>query len=225
MFNPLKSSLALSGILYLLLGFFLVGWPDTSLKICCYGLGALLLLGGAVQIWRFISRREEGLFFPRLGLVCGIICLAAGLFLFLQPGAAISLFPILFGLFVVLDSFSRFENAMALRRAGYGRWGWFLALSLLSICLGLFMILNPFATAAAMVTAVGVILLVEGFFNLFGQIFSRLTLARMEKELRRQEQALNEALDEAITQEKARRHGVEGPVQDVSSRPVDEDQD
>ena len=126
---------------------------------------------------------------------------------------------ILFGLFVVLDSVSRFENAMALRQAGYGRWGWFLALSLLSVGLGLFMIFNPFATAAAMVAAVGVILLVEGLFNLFGQIFSRLTLARMEKEIRRQE----EALDQAITQEKARRHGAEGPVQDVSSRPVEDE--
>ena len=70
-----------------------------------------------------------------------------------------------------------------------------------------------------MVAAVGVILLVEGFFNLFGQIFSRLTLAKMEKEIRRQE----EALDQAIAQEKARRHGAEGPVQDVSSRPVEDE--
>ena len=219
MFNPLKSSLAVSGIVYLVLGFFLVGWPDISLRLCCYGLGALLLLGGAAQIWRFFARKDEGRFFPRLSLACGAICLAAGLFLFLQPEAAVSLFPILFGLFVVLDSISRFENAMALRQAGYGRWGWFLALSLLSVGLGLFMIFNPFATAAAMVAAVGVILLVEGIFNLFGQIFSRLTLAKMEKEIRRQE----EALDQAIAQEKARRHGAEGPVQDVSSRPVEDE--
>ena len=181
MFKQLRNGLTITSVIYLLLGVFLVGWPDTSIRLCCYALGALLLLNGVGQILVFCRHRPEGFFMPYFSLIGGVLCVAAGLFLLLQPRTAISLFPILFGLFVVLDSISRFGSALDLYKAGYERWWTFLLLGLLSVGLGGFMIANPFGTVTAMVTAVGVILLIEGCINLFGLLFARLMLGRLGK--------------------------------------------
>ena len=54
-------------------------------------------------------------------------------------------------------------------------------LSLLSVALGLFMVANPFGTVTAMVTAVGVILIIEGAINLFSLLYSAVTVHHLEK--------------------------------------------
>ena len=180
MFKQFKAGMAVTSAVYLALGCCLVAWPDTSIRLCCCALGALLVFSGGMQVWRFLHR-EGHVFFFYLSLVCGIICAAAGLFLLLQPDVAVSIFPIMFGLFVIFDSVARFGSALDLRRAGYQRWWNFLLLSLLSVALGLFMVANPFGTVTAMVTAVGVILIIEGAVNLFSLLYSTVTVRHLEK--------------------------------------------
>lgn len=229
MLKQIKNGLIPTSLLYIVLGVFLVGWPDASIRLCCYALGALLILFGGVQIRRYLRERDIFFLISYASLIGGIICCAAGLFLLLSPDTAISLFPILFGLFVVFDSVGRFSSALELHRVGYGRWWNFLLLSLLSIALGLFMIFNPFGTVTAMVTAVGVILLIEGFLNLFGLTYSSVLVHRFDRAAAKLAKAAEEAVEnveqmiESSTDGAAVSIEEDGPIIDVESHPVEDD--
>jgi uncharacterized membrane protein HdeD (DUF308 family) len=201
----LKWNLIIMSVLYLALGVFLILKPDTAMNIVCYALGALVLICAAVQLIRYFLA-ERGVFKSQLTLISGIVCLALGGFLILRNDIVIRILPIIFGLFVVFDSIGRVQNALELRRCHYSSWKGFLLLAVLSIALGVIMIVNPFGTMETLVTAIGVILLVEGALNLLSALYTAIAVHRFM----RMNPAVESAL-EKLTGEDLNGDGVIAP--------------
>lgn len=210
MFKQAKFSLIALSIAYVLMGGVLIGYPGNSLKTLCVLVGLVVLAYGVRLLVQYA--RMPGAFFLRhLSLVGGIVCCAVGVFLLLRPSVIIGAIPIVFGLFIIFDSLVRLGDAWMLRRTGSG-FGSMLLLVVLSCALGAVMIYNPFATAEAMVMAVGVILLLEGVLNLCTTGYVHFTL-----------RAWNKAHPEVLEaeSEKAEIDG-EAPAVDVEFRDVAE---
>ena len=169
--KKLKWNLIVMSVLYLALGIFLLMVPGTALNVVCYALGGVVLLGAVIQLVRYFLV-ERGIFQSQLTLISGLVCLALGGFLIL---------PIVFGLFVIFDSLGRVQNALELRRCGYGSWKGFLLLALLSVVLGVVMIVDPFGAMETLVMAIGVILIIESALNLLSALYTMLAVRRFVK--------------------------------------------
>ena len=176
----LKWNLILMSLLYLALGIFLLAVPGTALNIVCYALGAVVLLCAAVQLVRYFTASHK-VFQSQFTLISGLVCLGLGGFLLLRSDIVVRILPVVFGLFVLFDSLGRIQNALELRRCGYASWKWFILLALLSVVLGGIMIFDPFAAMETLVMGIGIILIVEGAFNLGGAIYTALAIRRFNK--------------------------------------------
>ncbi len=176
----LKWNLILMSLLYLALGIFLLAVPGTALNIVCYALGAVVLICAAVQLVRYFTASHK-VFQSQFTLISGLVCLGLGGFLLLRSDIVVRILPVVFGLFVLFDSLGRIQSALELRRCGYASWKWFILLALLSVVLGGIMIFDPFAAMETLVMGIGIILIVEGAFNLGGAIYTALAIRRFNK--------------------------------------------
>ena len=176
----LKWNLILMSLLYLALGIFLLAVPGTALNIVCYALGGVVLVCAVVQLVRYFTASHK-VFQSQFTLISGLVCLGLGGFLVLRSDIVVRILPVVFGLFVLFDSLGRIQNALDLRRCGYASWKWFILLALLSVVLGCIMIFDPFAAMETLVMGIGIILIIEGAFNLGGAIYTALAIRRFNK--------------------------------------------
>ena len=171
--KKLKWNLIVMSVLYLALGIFLLMVPGTALNVVCYALGGVVLLGAVIQLVRYFLV-ERGIFQSQLTLISGLVCLALGGFLILRSDIVVRILPI-------FDSLGRVQNALELRRCGYGSWKGFLLLALLSVVLGVVMIVDPFGAMETLVMAIGVILIIESALNLLSALYTMLAVRRFVK--------------------------------------------
>ena len=139
-----------------------------------------MLICAAVQLVRYFTASHK-VFQSQFTLISGLVCLGLGGFLLLRSDIVVRILPVVFGLFVLFDSLGRIQSALELRRCGYASWKWFILLALLSVVLGGIMIFDPFAAMETLVMGIGIILIVEGAFNLGGAIYTALAIRRFNK--------------------------------------------
>lgn len=184
MFRHLKASMFVMQLVYLALGLALVFAPDMSARVLCYACGAALLAVGLLAVWRFAAARQERLLFAWFSLVYGVLFTVMGIFLLVQPDTVLTVLPAVFGVFVLLDSLGRIQNALELRRAGLVRWWGMLFFALLSVVLGVLILINPFAALTTTVRVIGAVLLIESVLGLACALYTSLVLRELEKAVR-----------------------------------------
>ena len=184
MFRHLKASMFVMQLVYLALGLALVFAPDMSARVLCYACGAALLAVGLLAVWRFAAARQERLLFAWFSLVYGVLFTVLGIFLLVQPDTVLTVLPAVFGVFVLLDSLGRIQNALELRRAGLVRWWGMLFFALLSVVLGVLILINPFAALTTTVRVIGAVLLIESVLGLACALYTSLVLQELEKAVR-----------------------------------------
>ena len=83
--------------LYVVLGVALLAWPMMSVKMICYGLAvAMIVIGISYGVMYFTKDNLQG--FLQMDLVIGIVCLAFGLFILLNPTFLGSVLPFAMGI-------------------------------------------------------------------------------------------------------------------------------
>lgn len=184
MFRHLKASMFVMQLVYLALGLALVFAPDMSARVLCYACGAALAVVGLLAVWRFAAARQERLLFAWFSLVYGVLFTVLGIFLLVQPDTVLTVLPAVFGVFVLLDSLGRIQNALELRRAGLVRWWGMLFFALLSVVLGVLILINPFAALTTTVRVIGAVLLIESVLGLACALYTSLVLRELEKVVR-----------------------------------------
>ena len=155
----------LSAICYVALGIALIVWPATSINIFCYVLGGVTAAYGLWQVYRFISHREER--YATLSLMVGIVALALGICFFVKPELFASILPFIPGLYLIFDGVVKLQAAIDIKKEGYQKWGILLLLAVLMIALGVVILLNPFQSAQALITFIGICMLLDGVINLW----------------------------------------------------------
>ncbi|MDD4850589.1 MAG: DUF308 domain-containing protein [Gemmiger sp.] len=203
MLHQMKTGSIVLSIGYLLVGLLLLIVPGASLRWICYAFGAVILATGAVNLFRYFRIRGQGLKAPFL-LVGGVVAFGLGLFLLLKPDFVISILPVVFGLFILLDGIIRIANGLELARAKGQKWWLLVLLGLLSVVLGLVVVFHPFDAMVSVAMLCGIMLVVEGALNLGCVIYASMelrTLARLaEAALRTAEEAQEAAARDAIAQ-------------------------
>ena len=187
--KKLKTSYNWISFGYVVLGLVFLFWPELSLMTLCYAFGILTIVYGIVHlIGYFVRDRLISVF--RYDLVIGIIAVALGIMMLIRPQYIVSILPILLGIFIILSSIMKIQNAIDLKRVDYPRWWLILVFALISIALGAILIWNPFAAASTLMF-VGASLCADGIMSLWSMFCLTRSVRRVEKKLKEEEEYRN----------------------------------
>lgn len=179
----LKTSYVLVSLGYVILGAVFLLRPELSLNVVCYALGTLVIVYGIVHlITYFVKDRLESAF--RYDMVIGIVAVALGIFILICPQLVASVLPFLIGIFILLSSIMKVQNAVDMKRTEHPRWWLFLVFALISAALGVTLILNPFGSAAVLMMFVGASLLADGVMSLWSMLGLALSLRKVKKSMK-----------------------------------------
>lgn len=148
-----------------MLGLILVLFPEISAMTVCYIIGLMIVVFGVVKLIGYFSKDLYRLAF-QFDFALGIFSLVAGILILLHPTNIVALMPVIIGVFVLMDGAFKIQTAFDARRFGMERWWSILILAFLTCFGGLFLIINPFAGARALMILLGVTLMVDGVQNL-----------------------------------------------------------
>lgn len=192
-----SKSYILVSALYVVLGIVLLAWPDTSIRMICYILGfAMVVLGITYGVMYFTKDNLEG--FLQMDLVIGIICLAFGVFILLNPTFLATVLPFAMGIILLLGAVVKIQSSVNMRRLRFKRWYAMLICALIIIALGIVLLCNPFEKERHMILYIGICLVLDGLTNLTALFCIRIRvrkLARIQKE--HPEAQLKELLEQA----------------------------
>ncbi len=175
-----SKSYILISALYVVLGVVLIAWPTTSVKLICYGLGlAMLVLGITHCVIYFTKDNLQG--FLQMDLVIGIICLAFGLFILLNPGFLGSVLPFAMGIILLLGAVVKLQSAINMKRLLYRRWYVALICALVIGALGIVLLCNVFQEEKQMILYVGICLILDGLTNLISLVCIQVRVKKLNK--------------------------------------------
>lgn len=163
-FKKLKAGMMFSGLVSLALGILLVIRPDLLTQALGYVLGVVLLLLGLGQIV-LVFVQPNGLF--SVGrMIPGILTLAVGFVFLFHFEEMLSLFWVLVGIAILIDSVYKLQYAFELKAGRIRSWWVNLCFALVSLIFALILVIRPAALLPRMATLTGALLAVNGVFDL-----------------------------------------------------------
>ena len=159
--KELRKQNYLTAIACILIGAFLVIWPQVTIRTISWVLAILLLVFGIMQIVRYCMGYrvyDES----RYELVIGLFLSIVAIYFLFEIDLLASIIYTLLGFAVVLDGLMKLHHALFWRQAGYAKWHLLVLIAVLVILLGIIVLLNPFKSAIAFMIMTGISLLVGG---------------------------------------------------------------
>ncbi len=159
----------LQSIISILLGLFLLLWPQTTLVTIVYLFGAYLAV---LAIINFISywRNKNGNSYFNSDLISGILQAIMAVVIFIYPTIIIGILPFIAGITILLSSVLNLTRGLEIRRSNEKGWLFVLIISIVTAIFGVVIIINPFAGAITFVMIYGIMLLVKGVSDLITYI-------------------------------------------------------
>ncbi len=164
---------------YIVLGLVLLLWPQISMNIICYVLGAAAVALGAIKLWRYFTAGGLELIF--LDMSTGVVSLLIGLVLLIKPELLLGLIPIILGVLIAVDGTARIRTTLDLRSVGYANWVIELILALVTVVLGVLLIINPMFSLNLATAFIGAALCVDGIINLWDIFYISRQLKKLRK--------------------------------------------
>ncbi|HIR27618.1 MAG TPA: DUF308 domain-containing protein [Candidatus Choladousia intestinigallinarum] len=198
-----RRSYILLSALYVVLGIVLLVWPTSSVQMICYTLGfVMVVLGITYGILYFTKDRLSGVL--QMDLVIGIVCLAFGAFILLNPEFLAAVLPFAMGIILLLGAVVKLQSALNMKRLGFKKWYLVLILALIIVFLAALLLWNPFTADKYMILYTGACLVLDGLTNLVSMvcIFYRVkTLNKIQAQYPDREMDLKELLEMKEKQE------------------------
>ena len=167
-------------VLMLIFGSCLIIWPETSLTVFCTITGSSMIVFGAVKLLGYFSKDLYRLAF-QFDLALGILSVLLGLVIVIHPYNLITFVPVIVGIFVMLDGVFKIQTALDARQFGLRAWWMVMLLAICSGSFGLFLVLNPFEGATALMMLLGVTIVADGIQNLLIVLYTVQTTRERKK--------------------------------------------
>lgn len=155
---------AFRGVLSLLAGAVAVFVPGLTMKTVIMGIGTLIMIGGLVSLAILLAQKRkegQGWFASQalFNILMGVICIS-------MPEMLVKVFVVLLGLALFFIGFMQLVAGMSIRKVA--TWAWLYYAFAAGIMLsGAVMLGNPFESAEAILTFMGVILMLFGLGELY----------------------------------------------------------
>ncbi|MEG1523919.1 MAG: DUF308 domain-containing protein [Clostridia bacterium] len=153
-------------ICYILVGLVLIIWPEQSRLTICYVLGGALLIYGAYRIIAYFSRSDI-VAAMQFGVAIGIACVLLGILLLFKAKFVVTVFGVIVGATLIIDSILRLQVSFDIRRMGGVHWTPVCICALCMLTLGVLLLLNPFKVIATATILSGIALVIDGILTLW----------------------------------------------------------
>ena len=149
----------------IILGIFLIAFPDAVIKVIAYIVGIFLVIKGAYQIINYFVVKGQNDYFNNnllFGIISGLVGIAA-----LVMGEEIAgVFRVVIGIWIIYESLVRVNTAIKLHAAGVEAWKISLVLALAMLVVGVFITFFE----GAVVTLIGWMLILSGVIGIIGDV-------------------------------------------------------
>jgi len=154
-------------ILCILLGLAVILWPDSAMKVLCYGFGAVLILAGLLQIVGYLTGERAGLL-PKLMMLAGIISAVLGVWvLLMRPDGVQTLTVIVMGIVLLYHGAMDVKYGFDIKAAQGKTFAWVIFFGLATCGVGVLLLVNPFHKAETLFLVSGLGFLFDGVTDLF----------------------------------------------------------
>ena len=161
-----RGSIIAGGVISLIAGILFISQPVVAGFTICTFIGAVVLIGGIVRVVSAVLQKTEG----ASEIVLGVVLVLFGLLCLCRPGIVADILAVFAGLYVVLRGMASFSQGVFCVRAQVGGGIFIIIMSVLLVACGIYVMFAPFAYIMLMT---GVVLVLEGVFDLvFAAVFS-----------------------------------------------------
>lgn len=150
-------------LVLIILGIFLIIWPDIIIKILAYLVGVFFIVKGGFQIINYYMEKGQEDFFNN-GLLAGIISVLIGVTALIMGEGIAGVFRIIIGIIIIYESLVRINTATKLAHAGIAEWRYILIIALVMLVLGVYVTFS----SGAVVALIGAIMVAAGIIGVVG---------------------------------------------------------
>ncbi len=161
-----------TSIIFVIVGLFLFIKPDTTISVISYIIGGTLISAGLYSSYKYFSAKDILSTF-NFDLIYGVLMLIAGMFLIIKPLALSSFFPIILGIWIIINSITKFEYALLLKRTKNSDWTYTCLLSLLTFIWGIVLLFNPLKTVLLVTQIIGIFIIVYAVLDIIDNFIIR----------------------------------------------------
>lgn len=146
-------------------GVLLIVKPEISLAAFGLFTGIVLIIFGIIKIVGYLSRDLYRLAF-QYDLACGILVIALGIMVILEPNDAIETICIAVGITFLLDGLLKIQISIDAKTFGIRQWWLILSVALLTVVIGVLLVFRTSGSVRALMVLLGISLLADGIMNL-----------------------------------------------------------
>jgi uncharacterized membrane protein HdeD (DUF308 family) len=177
-FKNLKVGMLLSGLISIALGLVMICLPEIVETTLRFVLGGGLTLFGILEIV-FVFVKPNGLLSAGR-IIPGVLSLAVGLVFLFRFDTFVSLLWILLGISILTDGIYKLQYAFELKAAAVKNWWINLLISFSSLLMAAVLMIQPFDLQNAMTVFAGILLAVNGVFDVVCTVLMSVYAKRMQ---------------------------------------------
>lgn len=189
--NKIFKSSILGAFALVILGILLIFESEATIVTISYVIGGILVAIGVLALLKFYKEvKDNDDNDTGMDLVYGIISIVLGIVVISNPKAVASIIPIVMGLIIILNSGTKLQYSIELKRNNNNLWKSTMVLSLISTLCGVLLIFNPFKGAAFLTKLIGFLILLYAVLDIVSTITIKSTVKKIKT-------AINEGIEEA----------------------------
>lgn len=146
-------------------GVLLIVKPEISLAAFGLFTGIVLIIFGIIKIVGYLSRDLYRLAF-QYDLACGILVIALGIMVILEPNDVIDTICIAVGITFLMDGLLKIQISIDANTFGIRQWWLILSVALLTVVIGVLLVFRTSGSVRALMVLLGISLLADGIMNL-----------------------------------------------------------
>ena len=177
--NKVKRDVYVFAIAFIVMGLVMIFFPQFTLEMLCYLIAAVLGILGIFNLIVYFTRDIIKDVY-RYDFVIGVMMILLAIIFIAKSELMIDLIPVIMGVIVFWNGVTKLQRSIDLFRTGYSGWIFVLIISLMSIALGVFIILQPDFIAQAVMIIIGISLVFGGVSD----IISLILLGKRVKEIK-----------------------------------------
>ena len=177
--REIKSMLFITAGFYLIIGLLMLLAPAFVSNSICYLVGAFCLILGGLFVYIYIGSEVYGPLAYGL-LVTAIALISLGVFIVMMPETFAAFIPLVMGLILAIDGFTKLLSASSLKRYNYEKWWQIFVLGLIIFALGIIVMVYNFNVLILFIRILGAILLIDAGSS----ILTALNYGKIEKAIK-----------------------------------------
>ena len=154
------NSILISAVIALL-GFIVMLNPEAAALSVCSLIGWALLIGGGLTLGAYFTAGKS-----RFILIMALVQLLPGVYIVIRPDIMVKFVTLILGLILLAYGIAGIRESVENRAFGYSHWWLSLAVGILTTVLSVCVLINPFASASAVMIFAGGAMTVHGISNI-----------------------------------------------------------